>query len=158
MTPQEIAALQAENQRLRAAEEEVAARAATLAAQAAQQEATANVAFCERLVTDAKLHPGQKDNAIAILNGLSAGTAVQEVEFSEGANKSKLPLADAFKALMNAQPKIVEFGEAGKPKGNVADLDDPNLLAAKAVEFQESEAKAGRVITIAEAVSHVTKG
>ncbi|MFZ6687513.1 peptidase [Undibacterium sp. SXout11W] len=160
MTPEQIAALQAENARLKASADQVAARESELAIQAEKQAGVANVAFCESLVASAQLHPSQKDNAIALLNGLSVPAAAQSpavVEFSEGTAKTAMPLADAFKALLQAQPKIVEFGESGKPRGAATDFDDPNALAAKAIEFQESERAAGREINTAQAVEQISR-
>lgn len=160
MTPEQIAALQAENERLKASADQVAARESELAAQAAKHASAANIAFCESLVASAQLHPSQKNNAIALLNGLSSPAAAQSpavVEFSEGSATTAMPLADAFKALLKAQPKIVEFGESGKQRGAATDFDDPNALAAKAIEFQESERAAGREINTAQAVEHISR-
>ncbi len=153
MTPEEIAALQAENTRLKADADAVAA---TIAAAGQAQRHTVNAAFCEQLVTDAKLHPKLKDNAVAFLNAMSTE---QVVEFAEAdGKKSDKTMADAFRAFLTAQPKIVEFGESGAGKRSGIDVDDSAAVAQKAVEFQESEAKAGRQVNTAQAVQHVMNG
>ncbi len=159
LTAQQIADMQAENARLKQEADQVTARAAALATQEAEQRRRTNVAFCEALVANAQLHPGQKDNAVALLTGLAtqpaAAGAGTVVEFSEGGKASQLPLVDALKALLTAQPKIVDFGEAGAGRKIQVDLDDPTVLARAAVEFQESERLAGRVVNAAQAVTHI---
>lgn len=158
LTAEQVAAIQAENLRLKEEAGQVAAREAALATQEAAHRRQANVAFCETLVANAQLHPGQKDNVVALLTGLSAQPAAGAetvVEFSEGGAKKPLPLADALKALLSAQPKIVEFGESGAGRKPAVELDDPAALARAAVEFQESERRAGRTINVAEAVTHI---
>ncbi|NVM78897.1 hypothetical protein FHW83_004728 [Duganella sp. SG902] len=161
LTPQEIAALQAENQRLTAQAGAFAAREKELADQAAAQRNQANVAFCESLVQSAQMHPGQKDNYVALLGALGTMQAggpsdyAPVVEFSEAGTSKQLAPADALKALLQAQPKIVEFKEVGNERGRVPVAEDPNAIANAAVEFQESERKAGRIITAAQAVNHV---
>lgn len=159
MTPEEIAAIQAENARLKAEAGQVTLREATLATLEAAQRRQTNIAFCEQLVANAQLHPGQKDNLVAVLTGLEArpaeAGAPAVVEFSEDGKSTQRPLADALKALFSAYPKIVEFGEAGASRKAKVDMDDPQAIAAKAVEFQESEQRAGRTINSAQAVRHV---
>jgi hypothetical protein len=159
LTARQIADMQAENLRLKEEAGQVTARVAALATQEAEHRRQANVAFCETLVSNAQLHPGQKDNVVALLTGLSgqpaAAGADTVVEFSEGGTKKPLPLADALKALLSAQPKIVDFGESGAGRKPAVELDDPTALARAAVEFQESERRAGRVINVAQAVTHV---
>ncbi|MFZ6748523.1 peptidase [Undibacterium sp. Ren11W] len=160
MTPEQIAAMQAENLRLKTEADQVALRSATLASQEEAQRHQGNASFCEQLVASAQLHPAQKDNAIALLNGLSTSVTTNTdavVEFSEGAKKSTLPFADALKVLLQAQPKIVDFGEAAGVRKGIVDIEDPSALARKAVEFQEAEQKAGRTISSAEAVAHIVR-
>lgn len=160
MTPEQIAAMQAENAQLRATQEEISKREAALAKHEQDQLCQVNASFCEQLVTSGKLHPAQKENAVALLNGLvdvaGATDVAARVDFSEGGRASQLPLSDALKALLTAQPKIVEFGEVGADRTGGKDLDDPSVIASKATEFQESEQRAGRAISIAEAVTRVT--
>lgn len=159
LTAQQIADIQAENTRLKAEAGQITLREAALATQEAVHRRQANVAFCETLVANAQLHPGQKDNVVALLTGLGAQPATAGadtvVEFSEGGVKKPLPLADALKALLSAQPKIVDFGETGAGRKPAVELDDPTALARAAVEFQESERRAGRVINAGQAVTHI---
>jgi hypothetical protein len=79
------------------------------------------------------------------------------VEFGEG--DAKKSLIDGFKEYLKAQPKQVDFAERGKgdeKDQKVPDAEDFTAIAKAAVEFQESEAAAGRIINSAQAVAHVT--
>lgn len=113
---------------------------------------TEHVAFAEGLVKEGKLLPVHKDVTVATLDNLTGQESA--VEFGEG--DAKKSLVDAYKAQLQASPKQVEFAEVAGGKGNVGDAEMPaEVMASKAVEFQESEAAAGRVITTAQAVQHV---
>lgn len=97
VTPEEKAALEAENLQLRA----------QLAATKAAQVHAANVAFAESLVTQGRLLPVYTGVIAATLDHFATQEAV--VEFGEG--EAKAPLADQLKAMLTAAPKLVEFGE-----------------------------------------------
>lgn len=114
-----------------------------------------HAAFAEGLVKEGKLLPAHKDVTVATLDFMAGQEAV--VEFGEG--NAKTPLLDAHKAFLLAQPKQVEFAEvSGTGAGDALDANDAAAVAAKAVEFQEAEGKAGRTISVTDAVNHVTKG
>jgi len=97
VTPEEKAALEAENQKLRA----------ELAANKATQAHAANVAFAEGLVSQGRLLPAYTGVIAATLDHFATQEAV--VEFGEG--DAKAPLVDQLKAMLSAAPKVVEFGE-----------------------------------------------
>lgn len=65
-----------------------------------------HLSFAEGLVQAGKLIPASKDKVVAILDALPAEAAVS---FSEGADK--LSPADALRQVLEAQPKIISFGE-----------------------------------------------
>ena len=114
-----------------------------------------HAAFAEGLVAAGKLLPAHKDVTVATLDFMAGQETA--VEFGEG--DTKKPLVDAHKAFLLAQPKQVEFAEvSGSDKGDALDANDAAAVAAKAVEFQEAEGKAGRTISVTDAVNHVTKG
>jgi hypothetical protein len=94
VTPEEKAALEAENNRLRT----------ELSANKASQMHAANVAFCDGLPG---VMPAWRDVAVATLDHFAAQPA--PVEFGEG--DAKAPLADQFKAMLAALPAAVQFGE-----------------------------------------------
>jgi hypothetical protein len=106
VTPEQKAALEAENARLKAeaAERDVRDKAAAGAARH-----SANVAFAEGLAKEGKLVPAQKGVAVAMLDFMGSQETV--VEFGEG--DAKKPLLDAFKEMLQAMPKQVEFSEVG---------------------------------------------
>lgn len=138
-------------------EKNVAEREARLQRQEADAQHRANLEFAESLVKAGKLLPTHIGGIVALLGSLpDTGT----IEFGEG-DKKQTPTARAFlQGFLQAQPKIVDFTErAGADKsGEQFDTTNPNAIAAKAVEFKESEAKAGRIISVTEAVAHVTQG
>ena len=68
-----------------------------------------HAAFAEALAKDGKLLPAQKDVAVATLDFMA--NQDKTVEFGEG--DAKKPLVDAFKGLLQALPKQVEFSEVG---------------------------------------------
>ena len=105
VTPEQKAALEAENQRLAG---EVAAMKATQAEAAATAIRAEGTQFCEGLIKAGKLLPAEKDAALA-LYGLAAASA--PIEFGEGDGKASAPPLEKFKALLSAMPKRVEFGE-----------------------------------------------
>ena len=153
-TAEQVAALEAENKRLKEEAESVTARENRVAAAERTHLHAGNADFCEQLVKEGKLHPKLKDDAVAVLNAMPADRAV---EFSESdGKKENKPMTEAFKSFLSAQPKIVEFAEVGKGKAVAIDTDDATAIAAKALEFVESESKAGRDVTVVAAVQHVT--
>lgn len=145
-----LAALEAENATLKANEVAFAEAEKKRKTDARHAE---HVSFAEGLVKEGKLLPVSKDVTVATMDLMAAQESA--VEFGEG--DAKKPLLDAYKASLSASPKLVEFGEiSGKDKGHAVDVGDAAAVAAKAVEFQESEAKAGRTVSVTAAVAHVT--
>lgn len=111
VTPEEKAALEAENAQMRqqladAATRDKAAKAATKHAE--------HAAFAEALVQEGKLLPVNKDVTVATMDFMAAQE--ETVEFGEG--DAKKPLLDAYKASLQANPKIVEFGEVAGAGGD----------------------------------------
>jgi len=148
VTPEQKAALEAENAQLK---KDLADRDAADKAVKHAAAHTGHVAFAEDLAKAGKLLPAHKEIAIATLDFFATREAV--VEFGEG--DARKPLLDAFKTFLQGLPKQVEFKEVAGGRIVEVDDQDPAVVAAKAVEFQEAEAKAGRVINIAQAVAHV---
>lgn len=145
-----LAALEAENAKLKKeaadfAEAQAVARRTALHAE--------NVAFAETLVKAGKLLPVNKDQTVALMDNLAEHESA--VEFGEGDGKKSLAPLAIYKVQMEALPKVVEFEElAGGAAADDKEMS-PEVMAAKAVAFQESEAQAGRQITTAQAVQHV---
>lgn len=104
MTPEEIAAKEAE---LKAREDAANVREAEFAEADTKRREADNAAFAEALVKEGRLLPVHQAQAVAILNTLPAD---QDVSFAGDDGKSQTQnAAEAFKALMQAQPVQVEF-------------------------------------------------
>ena len=115
MTAEEIAALKAENEQLKAEK-----------AEAELNKAKANNAdFAEGLVKAGKLAPVAKQQAIDLLNYGSTTAAGGVIEFGEGEN-----LHSKIKAFLEAQPQIVEFGEVAT-KENATTAEDGTVQYAE---------------------------
>lgn len=151
VTPEQKAALEAENAQLK--QQLAEAQARDKVAQAAARH-TDNAAFAETLVKAGKLLPTQKDFVVAFMDHVAADNGV--IEFGEGHAKQSKTGIDGFKAFLEGQPKVVDFQEHARDTGAALNIDDPLAIHAKAVEFMETEAKAGRTVDIACAVAHVT--
>jgi len=95
-----------------AREAEFSARFANLEAREKTLANAGNVAFAEALVTAGKLLPASKDKVVAILNALPVETAVS---FAEGAATVSVPVSQAIRDVLDAQPKMVSFGATDIP-------------------------------------------
>jgi len=126
VTPEQIAALQAENARL--AKLNLDAETEKKQRVAAERNAQ-SISFAEAQIAAGKLAPKHKDAVVAFLNFAETPNAEGGVvSFGEGDNVK--PLGASFKEFLQEQPKIVSFSEfAGK--GN-ANTDSINPLVADA--------------------------
>lgn len=108
--------------------------------------------YIDSLIAQGRITPAMRQSAIDLV---SIADAVGIYTFAEG----DAPAIQKVEQFFSSLPKVIEFGEtsASYSAGDV-DLSDPKAIAAKAVEFKESEAAAGRTISISQAVSHITKG
>lgn len=113
VTPEEKAALEAENAQLK---ERLAASDAALQAQKTAQIHAGHAAFAEGLIAAGQMVPAQQAVAVALLDTLAAPET--PVEFGEG--EDARPLLDAFKDFLAGLPKRIDFGETattGKAAG-----------------------------------------
>jgi hypothetical protein len=165
MTPAEIAAREAalktkaeeqarKDEEHRAKAVEFAERETQLAAEEATRARGELASFVEGLVKEGKVLPVHQDGLVAFLAGVARA---QVIEFGEGDKKVSTPGAAWLRDYLTAQPKLVEFGERGAGDGAENHATDAQSIADRALEFQESEKKAGREISVSAAVSHVTK-
>lgn len=120
VTPEEKAALEAENAALRAA----------MAAHKTSQAHAAHLAFAEDLVQQARMVPAYTGVIAATLDHFAAQESV--VEFGEG--EAKAPLIDQLKAMLSAAPKLVAFGE----HATQASAAQPGAQADDGIEFGEN--------------------
>jgi hypothetical protein len=110
-------------------------------------------AFLDDLVAQGRPLPMAKADMLNFMEAISPEGMM--VDFAEGATVAKKPAVDLFKAMLKGMPATVEFGERapGRP-GEDVELD-PQQVARLALDFQESEAGKGIVISTTEAVAHV---
>ncbi|MGO1073222.1 hypothetical protein [Lysobacter sp. CA199] len=129
VTPEQKAAIEAENTRLKARVQELEQRDAGTAQ---ETQHTQNLSFADGLVTGGRLPPKHKDVVVAWLDHSSGGE--QTLEFGEG--EAKQPLADAVKAFLSDLPQSVSFGETAT-KTAVAKDGPVNPLVADAERRSE---------------------
>jgi hypothetical protein len=143
VSPEEKAALEAENKRLNA----------ELSAFKATQVNAANVAFCENLKG---LPPAARSVMVATLNHFA--TQGDAIQFGEG--DAKAPLLDQLKEALTALPPLVQFGEHATHEraGSAVDTTNAEAIAAQATAIQASAEAAGTPIAYAHAVSQVMRG
>lgn len=146
VTPEEKAALEAENQRLK---QQLADAAARDKAAAAETRHAAHVAFAETQVAAGRLTPAQQGVAVAALDAL----ADAPVEFGEG--DAKKPLAEAFREFLAALPKQIEFAETAA-KGAAAGSPATAEFAAPAGFAVDGEAAALHRKALAHQAQHKT--
>jgi hypothetical protein len=97
-----------------------------------------------------KLPPALLDAGVQqFMEQLDGGT---ELEFSDGKKQSLLAW---FQEFLEGLPASGLFAEVATRDKEGPDRDDAEAIAKSAREFQESEAKAGRTISVAQAVDHV---
>lgn len=151
-----LAALETENAALKSAQVQFAEREAAVATREAAARAAEIAEFVEGLATSGKILPKDKPGLTAYLAAANANpSATSVIEFGEGTDKQSKPANEFLRDFLAALPKQVEFAEIGN-KGVAAGDGSADEIAKQAIEFQEAEAKAGRTVSTAAAVKHVT--
>jgi hypothetical protein len=79
------------------------------------------------------------------------------VEFTEGDKTTKQSPAEFMKSFLEGLPKLVNFQEQSRDTGDKVDLKSAEDIEKAAAEYIEAEAKKGRTVSPAEAVTYVTK-
>jgi hypothetical protein len=111
------------------------------------------VEFVETLVKGGKVLPKDQAGLVAYMAGPDEAGVI---EFGEGDAKVSKPSYEWLREFLTGLPKQVDFSEHTKADGApLVDANDSTTLAAKAVEFQESEKAAGRTVNAAQAVAHI---
>lgn len=161
VTEAEIAALKAENERLKA---ECAADAKRRADEELKRRRTEAVAFAESLVgadASGKARLAVKHKEILVDLFMLAGQPGADggvVMFGEGDGRQ--PALDALKAMFTEMPPVLSFGEqatADRAGGKQAGLSDADV-ARRANAYQAKMREAGQVIAMGEAVDAVNAG
>ena len=122
-----------------------------------EQQATAAkgamIAKIDALIAEGKALPAQRSQLIAFAESLSVSGQV--VEFGEGDNKQQLSGVDALVKFVQSTGTKVDFDEQSHDQDQESKPMNSRELAAKAVEYQEDQRKAGRTIDIAMAVNEI---
>lgn len=132
VTPTEIAALEAENTRLKT---ELNAHQTQQRKDQADQRHTKNLAFAEGLVGTGKLLPKHTAALIAALDFAEAGDA--PLEFGEGDQRK--PVIEGLMAIFDDLPQQIDFAEQAS-KGRSSDVHVPTDL-----EFAEKNTDPDRL-------------
>lgn len=111
--------------------------------------------FVDGLVKEGKVLPAQREGLVAFM---ASQPTEGVVEFGEGDKAVKKPAAEWLREYLKAQPKVIDFAERGKAAGELPDNGNAEDISNRALEYQESERKAGRTVTVTAAVQHVMKG
>lgn len=159
MTPEQIAAMQAENERLKAEAQQAASfaeRENTIAARERALRLKEIGAEVDALVAAGKVLPASRAGLVEFMATLPEDAVV---EFGEGDQAKKLSPRAYMTEFLASLPKVVEFGEltsdTGKPAG--AELEG-QALADAAIAYKEKKAKDGIEVTTVEAVAAVRAG
>lgn len=122
VSPEQAAALAAENQRLK---QQLTERQQQDKAMATQRRHDDNVAFAEELISAGTLAPKHTAAVVALLD--DAGRDGDSVEFGEG--EQKQPLSAALKSFLKDLPPVIEFGESATKDRAARDTKTNPLLA-----------------------------
>ena len=142
VTPEEKAALEAENAQLKT----------QLAEMKAAQIHADNVSYVESLVASGHMVPAQVDVAVATLDFFSA--AETPVEFGEGDDKA--PLIDGFRKFLGELPKRIEFGETATGDKAVGEGDARAEFSAPSGYSVDADALAIHQKALAHQAQHKT--
>ena len=139
----------------KAQQDALAAQAVTLAAEKMVAVKRGFTEFAEGLIKEGRLLPKDKLGAVEFMSALSADTVI---EFGEGAAVTKTPALDWFKGFLKGMPKTVNFSEISAASDKPLNFaEDARAIADAATEYQETQAKRGRMVSDADAVLYVMK-
>ena len=149
-----LAALEAENATFKANAASFAEREAAIAAAEREARRRGIAEFVEALVKAGKILPREQAGLIAFMDSLAADGVI---EFAEGTEQKSMKVPDWFRTWLDTLPVRVDYSERAPAGGEQLDANDAEAIAKKATEYREAEAKAGRTISVTQAVGHVTK-
>ena len=137
---EKVTALETENGQLKT-------EAANQKAEAVKNELNS---FCDGLIKEGKMRPADKEMFVEQL--IIANDASQR-QFAEGEKTPVQKLRDTLASM----PKVVEFGEMKDPENKGDVPTDAKSVAQRALQYQEEQARNGVVISITQAVEHISK-
>lgn len=133
VTPEEVAALKAQNEKLERELAEARQREATAAASARTAE---HVAFAESLISAAKVPEADKPRIVAIADAIHPAGS-DPVMFGEGDDKTTL--YTQFKAFLEGLPPQVAFGEQATRERAAAQNDVETVAYAEGADPERVE-------------------
>jgi polyhydroxyalkanoate synthesis regulator phasin len=107
-------------------------------------------AFCEALVKEGKMIPANKE---AFVEQLELAHQASQRNFAEG---EKTP-EQKLKETLNSAPVVIQFGELATGGAAGGQPKDAKSVAKLALQYQEEQSKKGSVISITQAVEHISK-
>lgn len=110
--------------------------------------------YVDDLIRKGQVLPKDKAGLVAFMCSLD-DTGV--VEFTEGDKTTKQSPDEFMKSFLEGLPKLVNFQEQSRDTGDKVDLKSAEDIEKAAAEYIEAEAKKGRTVSPAEAVTYVTK-
>jgi hypothetical protein len=147
--------LKTKQEALDARHAELDARDAELKKRELEASKLQHAAFAESIVKKGIVLPRDKAALVEFLAALPSGI---ELEFAEGDETVKKPSAEWFKGFLEALPPQVDFSEhapAGSEDVKAADKS-ALAIARKAQAHVAQQAKLGLVVSVADAVAHVS--
>lgn len=133
---------------------DLAAREQVLFKKEQKQKRDEFISFADELIIAGKLLPTHKTSVVEVL--MSLGN--EPISFAEGDTTVNASSADLIKKVLSERPAFMNFSEksAANDEGKI-DTQDPKAIAAAAAAYQKEQAEKGNVISISQAVAHVTE-
>lgn len=150
----QVAALEAEKAKLESDKAALQTKVAEFEEQENKRKHAALVSRVDALVASGKVKPADKARVLAFAERLGN----QTVDFGEGEDEKGLDAQDAYLKQFEDGKVIINFEEqSGDDNEQKPEPVTAKSISVKAVEYQEEQRKAGRTVSITEAVNHVIK-
>lgn len=160
MTPEQIAAMQAENERLKAQAQQAADFAEKQSDIAKREAALARKEIgieVDALITAGKVLPAQKAGLVEFMASLQ--DAENTVEFGEGDQKKQVSPRQFLRDFLAAQPKLVDFGEHSRENGaRSGDELTAEEYAEQATAYRTAMSAKGIEVSVTQAIAAVKAG
>lgn len=115
--------------------------------------------FCDSPEMRTRITPAQRSSIVTHMLTLRNA---EPLEFDDGqGGKCKKSQLEVYQESLKSLPEVVQFGEfatGGRANQTLVNGMDAQTLATRAREFQDSEAAAGRTVSMTQAVAHIKKG
>lgn len=141
----------AELDRLRQENQSNATKLAAFAEAETKRRQEADAAFVDRMVKEARLPAGHRDEVAAFMARLDDS---QTVAFAAGDGAAQETQAAFFRRLLSSQAPTVSFGQVAGAEGRAAE-PDAKTIADRARRYQADQAQLGVTVSFASAVDHV---